>query len=117
MNKYFKFFYINIDNYEGQENIFDTKISRTKESLVSSFVNPFQNEEFVIHQDYGIGIYKGLILLKTNLNEEEFIQIEYFNNELLYVPIRQAYLLSKYQTSLINDIRLPRDLVEVDSHF
>jgi len=106
LNKTDNFFYINIDNYEGQENIFDTKISRTKESLVSSFVNPFQNEEFVIHQNYGIGIYKGLVLLKTNLNEEEFIQIEYLNNELLYVPIRQAYLLSKYQTSLINDIRL-----------
>ena len=34
LNKTDNFFYINIDNYEGQENIFDTKISRTKESLV-----------------------------------------------------------------------------------
>ena len=53
-----------------------------------------------------MGLYRGLTLLKTNANEEEFIQIEYLDKELLYVPIRQAYLVSKYQVSHVENIPL-----------
>ena len=46
---------------------------------------------------------KGLELLKTNSSEEEYIQIEYLENEILYVPIRQAYLVSKFQVKSIKN--------------
>ena len=38
-------------------------------------------------------------MLKTNASEEEYIQIEYLDKEKLYVPIRQAYLVSKFQVT------------------
>ena len=47
------------------------------DSLIEKFENPFHDDELVIHVDYGVGIYKGLELLKTNSSEEEYIQIEY----------------------------------------
>ena len=77
-----------------------------QDSLIKKFENPFHDDEFVIHVDYGVGIYKGLELLKTNSSEEEYIQIEYLENEILYVPIRQAYLVSKFQVSQTHGVRL-----------
>ena len=61
------------------------------DSLIKNFENPFLDNELVIHVDYGIGIYEGLEVLKTNTSEEEYIKITYHENEILYVPIRQAY--------------------------
>ena len=101
-----KFVHFNLDEVTSTEILNVKPTSTTHESLIKKFENPFQDEEFVIHVDYGVGIYKGLELLKTNASEEEYIQIEYFDNEILYVPIRQAYLVSKFQVSQTNGIRL-----------
>ena len=101
-----KFIHFNLDEVTSSEILNVKPSSTTNESLIKKFENPFHDEEFVIHVDYGVGIYKGLELLKTNSSEEEYIQIEYFDNEILYVPIRQAYLVSKFQVSQTNGIRL-----------
>ena len=81
-------------------------IATNQDSLIEKFENPFNDDELVIHVDYGVGIYKGLELLKTNSSEEEYIQIEYLEKEILYVPIRQAYLVSKFQVSQTHGVRL-----------
>ena len=101
-----KFVHFNLDEVTSTKILNVKPTSTTHESLIKKFENPFHDEEFVIHVDYGVGIYKGLELLKTNASEEEYIQIEYFDNEILYVPIRQAYLVSKFQVSQTNGIRL-----------
>ena len=81
-------------------------------SLIEKFENPFHDDELVIHVDYGVGIYKGLELLKTNSSEEEYIQIEYLEKEILYVPIRQAYLVSKFQASQTHGVVLTLYLLQ-----
>ena len=93
------FAHINLDTLIKQEIVIEKKISTSQESLIDTFQNPFNDDELVIHIDYGVGIYKGLALLKTNSNEEEYIHIEYQDKEILYVPIRQAYLVSKFQVA------------------
>ena len=101
-----KFVHLNLDEVVSSK-IFNSKTaSPIQNSLIENFENPFMDNELVIHIDYGVGIYKGLKLLKTNSNEEEYIQIEYLDNEILYVPIRQAYLVSKFQVSQSNVARL-----------
>ena len=101
-----KLVHLNLD-ITANSKILDTKpASVTQESLIKKFENPFLDEELVIHVDYGVGIYKGLELLKTNSSEEEYIRIEYLENEILYVPIRQAYLVSKFQVSQTHGVRL-----------
>ena len=100
------FAYVNVENYLGQDTFVNKKVSAEQTSLIHTFENPFHDDELVIHVDYGVGLYRGLTLLKTNANEEEFIQIEYLDKELLYVPIRQAYLVSKYQISHVENIPL-----------
>ena len=101
-----KLVHLNLD-ITANSKILDAKpASVTQESLIEKFENPFLDEELVIHVDYGVGIYKGLELLKTNSSEEEYIRIEYLENEILYVPIRQAYLVSKFQVSQTHGVRL-----------
>ena len=76
--------YINVENYLGQDTSVNKKVASEQASLIHTFDNPFHDDELVIHVDYGVGIYRGLTLLKTNANEEEFIQIEYLEKELFF---------------------------------
>jgi transcription-repair coupling factor (superfamily II helicase) len=101
-----KFFHLNLDRTANSKMLDAKPASVAQESLIEKFENPFHDEELVIHVDYGVGIYKGLELLKTNSSEEEYIRIEYLENEILYVPIRQAYLISKFQVSQTHGVRL-----------
>mgnify|MGYP003951871951 CR=1 FL=1 len=100
------FAHLNLDTLTNSDNSNQKSISTNQGSLVENFKNPFNDEELVIHVDYGVGIYRGLQLLKTDSSEEEYIQIEYLDNEILYVPIRQACLVSKFQVTQIQGVTL-----------
>lgn len=53
--------------------------------------------DLVVHYHSGIGKYLGIEKHKNHLGkEEEFLLIEYENNSKLFVPLSQAYLVSKY---------------------
>tara|TARA_B100001175_G_scaffold174360_1_gene148097 strand:+ start:2389 stop:5676 length:3288 start_codon:yes stop_codon:yes gene_type:complete len=56
----------------------------------------FDKDELVIHDDYGLGIYKGLDIVKANNQTNEYIKISYANNENLYVPLNKLNKLSTY---------------------
>ena len=101
-----KFAHLNLDEVMNSEILNLESTPANQDSLIEKFENPFHDDELVIHVDYGVGIYKGLELLKTNSSEEEYIQIEYLEKEILYVLIRQAYLVSKFQVSQSHGVRL-----------
>tara|TARA_S200000501_G_scaffold131583_1_gene124410 strand:- start:3548 stop:6625 length:3078 start_codon:yes stop_codon:yes gene_type:complete len=48
--------------------------------------------DFVVHRDFGIGVYQGI---KTK-NYRESIEIEYGNNTLVYVSLEQISLVHRY---------------------
>lgn len=52
--------------------------------------------DYVVHEDYGIGIYKGLFKIDVNDSERECIQIAYQNNDLVYVPLDRMNRVQKY---------------------
>ena len=61
-----KFVHLNLDRVTGSETLNAKPSTTNQDSLIKKFENPFHDDEFVIHVDYGVGIYKGLELLKTN---------------------------------------------------
>ena len=71
VNKNRTFVHLNLDRVTSSEVLNTKSISTNQDSLIEKFENPFHDDELVIHIDYGVGIYKGLELLKTNSNEEE----------------------------------------------
>ncbi|MBI3539335.1 MAG: transcription-repair coupling factor [Candidatus Eisenbacteria bacterium] len=51
---------------------------------------------FVVHEDHGIGVYRGLQRLTLNGQETDCIEISYAEKDRLYVPVQQLGLVSRY---------------------
>ncbi len=67
----------------------------------------FVDNDYVIHENYGLGIYKGLEKVSIKDAYEEFIKISYSNNENLYVPLRNINLITRYhKKEHLSDIKL-----------
>ncbi len=56
----------------------------------------FKPGDWVVHIDYGIGRYTGLVQRKLEGATREFLVIEYDQGDQLYVPVYQADRLSRY---------------------
>lgn len=50
----------------------------------------------VVHEQHGVGRYKGLISLDFGEGETEFLLLEYHGDDKLYVPVSQLFLISRY---------------------
>jgi transcription-repair coupling factor (superfamily II helicase) len=55
--------------------------------------------DYVVHEDYGIGIFKSLETITVGNSEQESVLIEYEGGDQLYVNIQNISLLSKYAAS------------------
>lgn len=52
--------------------------------------------DFVVHVDYGIGRFLGLVQRVLDKNEREFLVVEYEGGDQLFVPVFQADRLTRY---------------------
>ncbi|MDZ4815721.1 MAG: transcription-repair coupling factor [Verrucomicrobiota bacterium] len=52
--------------------------------------------DYVVHLRHGIGLYSGLQQMPVEGRDQEVMVITYAESSKLYVPIDQAYLVSKY---------------------
>lgn len=52
--------------------------------------------DFLVHIDYGIGLYQGTRELQTGVGGGEFLEIIYADDEKLYLPMEALGLVQKY---------------------
>jgi len=52
--------------------------------------------DYVVHIDYGIGVYQGLVKLEGEGVENDYLLIEYEGGDRLYVPVDRLNLVHKY---------------------
>ncbi|MEW8352456.1 MAG: transcription-repair coupling factor [Candidatus Thiodiazotropha sp.] len=50
----------------------------------------------VVHEDHGVGRYRGLQTLDVGGMETEFLTLEYARGDKLYVPVSSLHLISRY---------------------
>ena len=50
----------------------------------------------VVHAQYGVGKYLGLINMDLGDGDTEFLQLEYAKGDKLYVPVSNLHLISRY---------------------
>jgi transcription-repair coupling factor (superfamily II helicase) len=50
----------------------------------------------IVHEDHGVGRYRGLESLDVGGHRAEFLAIEYAKGDKLYVPVAQLHLVSRY---------------------
>lgn len=54
--------------------------------------------DYVVHRDYGIGIYRGIKRISSDGGMQDYIVIEYRDNRLLYLPALNIDQISKYES-------------------
>lgn len=52
--------------------------------------------DYVVHSEYGIGQFHGLVVRSISDSDREYLKIAYHNEDILYVPVHQADRLSKW---------------------
>ena len=52
--------------------------------------------DFVVHEDHGIGTYRGMKRLTLNGQETDCLEIAYASSDRLFVPVHQLGLVSRY---------------------
>ncbi len=55
--------------------------------------------DYVVHEDYGIGIFRSLETITAGNSEQECVLVEYSGGDKLFVNIQNIRLLSKYTAS------------------
>lgn len=71
-------------------------VSRTR---VKPFVSHFQDlksGDHIVHTDYGVGIFTGLVKLAVDHKKREFIALLYKDDDKLFVPVEDLNLVQKY---------------------
>ncbi|MBN1641919.1 MAG: transcription-repair coupling factor [Anaerolineae bacterium] len=53
-------------------------------------------DDYVVHVDFGIGRFRGLIKATIDEAEREYLRVDYAGGDAVYVPIHQADRLSRY---------------------
>ncbi len=70
-------------------------VKSVKSAVIDTFVelNP---GDYVVHVNYGIGLFKGIERVKVSGNERDYIKLEYYDNETVFIPIEQVNLVQRY---------------------
>lgn len=55
--------------------------------------------DYVVHRDFGVGIYYGLKKIKAGNNEQEAMLITYDGNDKVYVNLNYIHLVKKYSST------------------
>lgn len=81
-------------------------VARDKKSIREKIGTPKTSEEdftaylepgdYAVHLNHGICIYQGIIEIEDNGTSQEMFKLEFADSLFMYVPIRQANLLSRY---------------------
>lgn len=64
--------------------------------LPESDYSDWNDGDYVVHVDYGIGQFQGMRSRTIEGNDREYLLVEYAENGLLFVPIHQADRLTRY---------------------
>ena len=68
---------------------------RDPESIIRS-LSDLEPGDPVVHEDHGVGRYRGLQSLEIDDREAEFLMLEYAGEDKLYVPVSSMHLISRY---------------------
>ena len=70
--------------------------SKTFKSIYIDNISDLKIDDYIVHNEHGIGRYKGLITMDVEQKIIELIKIEYADNNNLYMPITSMSLIQKY---------------------
>lgn len=82
-----------IFNYKQNLNIFS---SRYKKATILNSYDELSVDDYVVHEENGIGQYKGIVNLTANGITSDYLKVLYANNQYLYIPLEKFSRIRKY---------------------
>ena len=61
-------------------------------------ITKLEQGDYVVHNTYGIGIYRGIKTLSKDNIKKDYLNIEYRDKEHLYIPVENIEMINKYST-------------------
>jgi transcription-repair coupling factor (superfamily II helicase) len=75
------------------------QVASTNKDLFAEQLATLKINDYVIHRDYGIGIYKGLETISAMDQQNDYLVILYEDNDKVYVPVYKLNLVQKHADS------------------
>jgi transcription-repair coupling factor (superfamily II helicase) len=69
---------------------------RRRHSEAAPLASALTPGDHVVHVDYGVGIFRGLVRLETGGVEREYLHVDYAKGDRLYVPVDQTDRVARY---------------------
>ncbi len=69
---------------------------KARSTAPEAFFADIKRGDYVVHLDYGIGKFEGLVVRSLGGTEREYLLVEYANGDTLYVPVHHADRLGKW---------------------
>jgi transcription-repair coupling factor (superfamily II helicase) len=70
--------------------------TRTRQGIRSDLVSTLEVGDYLVHADHGIARYAGLVRRSVEGVEREYLELQYAENDKLYVPADQLESVSRY---------------------
>ena len=90
-----KLFVIQENEIFGRRKKAPKSIKSAKSVPIDTFVE-LTPGDYVVHVNYGIGLFKGIERVKSAGRERDYIKLEYADEDVAFVPIEQANLVQRY---------------------
>ncbi|GAA8350836.1 transcription-repair coupling factor [Helicobacter pylori] len=74
-------------------NSFERKKKRQKSKLALNELNP---GEWVVHDDYGVGVFSQLVQHSILGSKRDFLEIAYLGEDKLLLPVENLHLIARY---------------------
>ncbi|MDR0399547.1 MAG: transcription-repair coupling factor [Treponema sp.] len=79
----------------GRRKRIPKSVKTVRSAAIDSFVE-LNSGDYVVHLNYGIGLFKGIERIRALGFERDYIKLEYLGEETVFVPIEQVNLVQRY---------------------
>lgn len=81
---------------------------RGKEALTLKELKNLSIGDFVVHDDFGIGVFGGLVMQRNGNIEQEMVRINYKDGGLIMVSLNSLHKVSKYRGSDSENVKISK---------
>jgi len=73
-----------------------SRVQKTSKKNAFNSLEELHRGDYIVHNVHGIGIFEGITKLEAAGTVKDYIKIKYDKGDLLYVPVTQLDIISKY---------------------
>jgi len=91
----------------GRRKRINTSLKKVQSQVLDTFVD-LEPGDYVVHVNHGIGRFCGIKRINAGGTERDYIELEYADEEFVFVPIEQVNLVQRYIGSQGGEPRLDK---------